>query len=263
MGEVFKLDQDLKIKEKETVNGGKFYKVLINGEGTINGDVECKKFLVPGICKMMGNLKCKVIETKGRALFDKNVQAEKSKFGGIVAVKGKVDVDDLVFNGRIAVEGDVTGRDINILGMASITANLKAECLFVSGAAYIEKNIDTEIFSLSGGLVNKGTINANNINMTLGAKSNMNNISGKEIKIKKPDNTGGFLSSFLKKFIKNKVQLEANIIDGEDIHIENTIANLVRGNNVTIGEGCIINTVEYRNTINFEKNGKCKSQKKI
>jgi cytoskeletal protein CcmA (bactofilin family) len=47
--------------------------------------------------------------------------------------------------------------------------------------------------------------------------------------------------------------LEAEIIEGDEIMLENTTAKIVRGNNVMLGAGCDIGTVEYKS--NYVKNG--------
>jgi cytoskeletal protein CcmA (bactofilin family) len=41
--------------------------------------------------------------------------------------------------------------------------------------------------------------------------------------------------------------MQAESIEGDEIHLENTKASVVRGRNVYIGTGCEIGLVEYRN----------------
>jgi hypothetical protein len=43
-------------------------------------------------------------------------------------------------------------------------------------------------------------------------------------------------------------KLEAQVIEGDDVHLEDTEARIVRGTRITIGCGCRIGTVEYRET---------------
>ena len=43
-----------------------------------------------------------------------------------------------------------------------------------------------------------------------------------------------------------KAHLKAETIEGDDVYLEHTTAQVVRGNTVTIGEGCEIDLVEYR-----------------
>ncbi|WP_052475838.1 hypothetical protein [Cohnella kolymensis] len=41
-------------------------------------------------------------------------------------------------------------------------------------------------------------------------------------------------------------QLFASVIEGDEVYLENTKADIVRGNRVTIGKGCDIGIVEYK-----------------
>ena len=57
----------------------------------------------------------------------------------------------------------------------------------------------------------------------------------------------------IKPVCSNKI-LTADIIEGDLIYLENTNAKIVRGNNVTIGTGCKIELVEYKES--FKKDEK-------
>jgi hypothetical protein len=57
--------------------------------------------------------------------------------------------------------------------------------------------------------------------------------------------------------------LEVETIEGEEIDIEGTKADLVRGRNVVIGSGCEIERVEYSGTLTVDKTAKVEEQVKI
>ena len=52
------------------------------------------------------------------------------------------------------------------------------------------------------------------------------------------------------------------IIEGDDIHLENTIADTVRGKRIAIGPGCRIGTVEYTETLSVHDDAEVKEQRK-
>ncbi|TKH51903.1 cytoplasmic protein, partial [Bacillus cereus] len=52
-------------------------------------------------------------------------------------------------------------------------------------------------------------------------------------------------------------------VEGDDIYLEHTIAEVVRGNNVTIGPGCEISVVEYHTSFNQKGNAVVKEHKQI
>lgn len=56
--------------------------------------------------------------------------------------------------------------------------------------------------------------------------------------------------------------LEVETIEGEDIDLESTKAELVRGRNVVIGAGCEIERVEYSGTLTVDKAAKVGEQVK-
>ena len=61
----------------------------------------------------------------------------------------------------------------------------------------------------------------------------------------------------------SKGELTTELIEGDEIYLENTNAKIVRGNNITIGEGCNIGLIEYSGEINISSESIVKEQKKI
>lgn len=57
--------------------------------------------------------------------------------------------------------------------------------------------------------------------------------------------------------------LRCSIIEGDDIYLEDTRSKIVRGNNVTIGRGCEIELVEYKNEIHIYDDQCAKEIKKV
>ena len=55
-----------------------------------------------------------------------------------------------------------------------------------------------------------------------------------------------------------------DIIEGDDIYLENTIAKVVRGNNITIGSGCAkIDLVEYKDNLKQNEESEVGTHKKF
>lgn len=53
------------------------------------------------------------------------------------------------------------------------------------------------------------------------------------------------------------------MIEGDDIYLENTKADIVRGNKVKIGPGCQIGVVEYRDDFTHDSKALVKITTKI
>lgn len=243
-------------KESEKIVGGTFNKVVIRGKNIIEKDIKCKSFLVDGVCKLKGNLEAKSIVIKGQMSIDKSVSGKNVRFGGIVNVKENCNIEDLTISGKALLEKDIICKELNIAGSASIDGNVESSYMYVSGVSYLKGNLKVDKLALSGGLIAEKSIKGSNINITLGTESKINNLKGKNITVKNPENTAKLFSKMLKKLVKNKVQLSCKKIEGDKIYLENTTADLVRGNVVIIGEGCNIKKVEYIEELKVIENGK-------
>ena len=58
-------------------------------------------------------------------------------------------------------------------------------------------------------------------------------------------------------------ELTTNLIEGDEIYLQNTNAKIVRGINITIGEGCNIGLVEYSGEIIISSESIVREQKQI
>jgi len=62
---------------------------------------------------------------------------------------------------------------------------------------------------------------------------------------------------------KGTAELRANVIEGDEVHLEDTTAETVRGKTVEIGPGCQIGTVEYSDKLDVHPNAEVKDRKKV
>ena len=62
---------------------------------------------------------------------------------------------------------------------------------------------------------------------------------------------------------EGKNELTADVIEGDNVYLENTTARVVRGNNITIGQGCKIEMVEYKEDFKTEGKSEVGMDKKI
>lgn len=57
--------------------------------------------------------------------------------------------------------------------------------------------------------------------------------------------------------------LTTEIVEGDDIHLEHTRAKVVRGNRVTLGPGCEVDLVEYKEHFHQDKSAKVMASRKV
>ncbi len=121
---------------------------------------------------------------------------------------------------------------------------MKANQLDMRGYLTAAGNVELERMNFKGGFNITGLLNVGDLQMNLqDAPSKVGDIGGEKIIIKS------------RGFLKRSYTLEAQVIEGDNIYLEHTTANIVRGNDIEIGPNCHIDKVEYRTSfINKEKN---------
>ena len=221
---------DLKIYGQGSSSGGEYKTISIMGEGEIKGDTTCNDIKIYGEGEITGNITAEsTFSIKGHTGVKGNVNAKKIKLQGELDVDGELYADETVLTGTLTTKGDC----------------------------------NAEIFNLEGNFTINGLLNADKLKINLYWASEVREIGGSEITIKR-DGKLSFLG------IKNRIMpsehsniLKAEIIEGDDVYLENTIAKVVRGNNITLGPGCKIELVEYKNNFKQDKNSQVGSNKTI
>jgi cytoskeletal protein CcmA (bactofilin family) len=220
----------LRMNGSGSSGGGIFDKVVINGSGKINGDVECDVFHLNGTGHVEGNLKTTEGRISGSGVVDGNLTAATFRITGSGRIGGAVNADELT-----------------ISGSGNIGNNVQAQNVRIEGSAKIGQDCNAEVFTSDGAFEIGGLLNADDVTIRLfGMKSKAREIGGGRITVALGPQRGlGVLKTIVSMGILNPV-LEADVIEGDEISLENTTARIVRGNNVVIGAGCDIGTVEYK-----------------
>lgn len=216
---------DLKINGQSSAAGGKYNAVIINGEGKIEGDLDCIKLKINGRCDINGNVKAESVGVYGTNSIKGNLEAEKAKIYGNADIEGNVSVDKAETYGSIRVDGDC----------------------------------NAEVFKIEGTFAIEGLLNAGELELRLYGTSKAHEIGGENITVKRKGKSG-FLG--LKGMIQGK-ELTVGAIEGDDVYLENTKAKVVRGTNITIGSGCKIEMVEYKNSFKQDEKSEIGTNKKI
>ncbi|MBW9147056.1 polymer-forming cytoskeletal protein [Clostridium sp. CM027] len=239
-------NNDIKINGSGSSGGGKYNSVIISGSGKINGDLECIDFKTSGSSKVAGNLK-----------------AESIKISGSAKIEGDVEVGDIKISGSSHIVGNVKSKSIKISGSTHIEGSLYGEEVSVAGSVNIGKNCETECFKASGGFKIQGSLNAGQVNVKLGGKCIVKEIGGEHIEIKINFFDNSLVRKVIDKMFNSRSELTTELIEGDDIYIQNTNVKIVRGDNITVGEGCNIGLLEYKGEINISDASIVKEVKKL
>lgn len=215
---------DLKIVGNGTSNGGVFNKVKIVGEGEINGDVDCRSLNCTGTLEVDGGLRAEIVKATGTIEVIGPMRGEELHLTGTLNVRGGLQAGRAKLNGELRIDGGIAGEEIGLFGSCELNGDCQAERL-----------------RLKGSVQTQGTINAERVEIGMFGRSEAGEIVGGQIRIA-PHPTWKWVSLFKP---WGTPALQARVIEGDVIRLENTVADVVRGGDVHIGPGCRLRLVEY------------------
>ena len=211
-------------------SGGTYRHVSITGEGMINGDLYCEKFACTGKSIVNGSAKVDTLMW----------------ITGTSQISNNLNTAQLKINGQLDCEQTVTSKDIFCRGSIHVKEDLHGDKVRILGELTTEGDCGAEIFHVKGRFSISGLLNAGEMNIKLYGECYAGEIGGESIRIRK---SNALLRLF--QFLK-KPQLETESIEGDHIWLENTKAGIVRGKQVTIGPGCEIDLVEYKEQLHID-----------
>ncbi|MEH6904747.1 polymer-forming cytoskeletal protein [Neobacillus drentensis] len=232
---------DLVINGFGASNGGQFQLVTLNGRGTVNNDIECVE-----------------LDCNGSGILNGNVISEKAKVNGHARFRGNIDSQNLKIDGSARIDKNLTAEKLKVSGKATIGGKVKCEEIKIQGTFTVGGDCEAEIFQAESQFTIGGLLNADEVNLKLFGACFAKEIGGQTITIKAK---GSLVGNLLKSFFKP--QLETELIEGDKIEIENTIAKIVRGNQVKIGPNCQIGLVEYTEECSIDKKAVVAENKKV
>ena len=232
---------DVNIDGVGSITEGKYRKITINGMGTIKEDIEAEIININGRGKTLGKVKCNNLEVNGS--FNSYDDISIYEIGEV--------------NGYYEVNGNIKGKNLEVSGKLKVEKEINFNKVQVSGEIIVCRDCQCGYFYLDGRANISGLLSADNIELNILKVNEINEIGGEKIVVKK---SAYKLKSLF--FIKaRKAKLICNEIDGDEIYLEYTHCNIVRGKNIEIGDGCIIDKIEYTGTL--KENGNSKINNKV
>jgi cytoskeletal protein CcmA (bactofilin family) len=194
-----------------TSAGGDFDKVAITGEGVIQGDLRCDRFTCTGTCSVEGGLSAKRLRLLGEACVEGKLEGNELRMTGSVEARGGASAGRIVVRGELKAGGDVEADKLHARGVFAIDGLLGGE--------------ETELI--------------------LYGQSRIRELGGGRIRVRRR----GFRP--LKAWFKGAgpEELTAKTIEGDDLYLEYTIADVVRGKRIELGPGCRIGRAEYSESL--------------
>ncbi len=278
-------EDEVKISGSGKVSGGKYEKISITGSGRVEGDVEAKEIIAAGSARFEGNVKADKITVTGSCEVSGSVKSEVVISRGSLSVDKFIETNELKSYGRLKVGEKVLAVDVYFAGNSEVEKDVESES-FVSRGSFVISGLLTadEIDIWLGSDNSAGEVGGSKIEIRKKGNSltdNPEKIKGGVEKLEKGlDKVGeklGFdfeineesisrgieyfgekISDVIQGF--GKGEFESTLIEGDNLFLEGVKADTVRGSVVRIGEDCVIDKVEYSDTIRIAENSMVKEQ---
>jgi cytoskeletal protein CcmA (bactofilin family) len=242
------------------------------GSCRVAGDVEAELMKTAGTCTVTGNVRAKLFKNAGSQEVDGTLQAEEITSGGVLKVSGDVEADKFLSRGRFEIGGLLTADEVKIeLGGGRVQE---------IGGERVEVRVTGPFWGWRD--IAKVEIDAEQPFAQRRKRGVRITRLGHERDIDIKIDLGGLLEDVFEELEKvghelgrmgGRVghafaghiagSLEADTIEGDEIFLENTRARVVRGTRVTIGAGCRIETVEYKDSLDVHPDAQVKRQTKL
>ncbi|HEY5563619.1 MAG TPA: polymer-forming cytoskeletal protein [Clostridiaceae bacterium] len=253
---------ELKISGSGSANGGLYSDVKISGSGTINGDTDCLYFTTSGSSKVIGNIKAKEFKVSGHSSVEGDLAFDNMQISGGTNISGKLNGGNIKVSGSTTIGGNANINSVKVSGSINIGGNLKGEEVDVSGFINIKGDCEVERYISKGGFQIGGLLNAGEVDILVGGNCRAREIGGERITVKVHP-ARNLINSIINKFFTSFGKLSCESIEGDNIYLESTQAKIVRGKNITIGQECEIDMVEYTGELKIEGNAVIKEKKKV
>ena len=249
--------RDLEILGAGKQPGGRYGKVLIAGSGKIEGDTVCESCSIPGSGKVEGNLTVNgPFSCYGAGKTEGSLQADQLDVYGSMKVEGPCEVrGKLTVAGSFKAEGGLSAERLDVAGVCAAEGGIRVKEAEIRGVLKSAGDVQAEHFRADGSVKIEGLLNAESVELYLEGDDEIESIGGGVVKVSRK--SGGF------RLFRRQARLLSALIEADEIDIEYTDCEVVRGVNVHIGPECVIDRVEYSGTLTTDANCTIREKVKI
>ncbi|MBC7093467.1 hypothetical protein H5T53_05645 [Candidatus Bipolaricaulota bacterium] len=214
------------------ISGGiRAVRLRVWGAGEVDGDVEAERIRVLGACEFRGEVASRDMRTCGACEVYGGVRARFLRATGAFEA-GRVEAEAVRAYGAAEVGGDLVAKDdVRLRGVLEVAGDVQATR-----------------FSARGSVAVQGLLSADAVLIRLHRPSHVGTIGGSRIAVRRMSWHRRAIAALLRRR-GEPMRLVAEAIEGDEVDLEATAANVVRGKKVRIGPGCRIARVEYQETL--------------
>lgn len=240
---------DMKISGASTMPGGEYGTVSISGAGKVQGNLKCEELRCSGASKILGDVDCSgEIHTSGATKAAGSVHCGRLSSSGAFSAEAALQVQTLAsVSGSLQTAGAVSADELRASGSLD-AGSVHCRTFQSSGCCKIAGDLEAETVVLTGAATITGLLNAETVSITPNRAIEIGAIGGSRIQILR--HSAGF---FLHDLLPSSTQrARIDSIEGDEIDLEYVEAQIVRGRNVRIGQGCRIGCVEYTESLHAD-----------
>jgi len=238
-------ERNVRIAGSGTIEGGSYGQVKIAGSGKVTGDLEAEEFSSAGSATAQGNLKARRFECAGSFRCQGDLELEEGEAAGSFRVGGKLRAKEM------KIAGSTHGQSIS------------GGYLRISGSLETQGNVEVETLRLSGSFRIGGLLSADKAEIEMYGICEAQEIGGGKIEVRAGSKSlGGLVGEVLEALFgtSRMRKLRAKVIEGDEIKLEYTQAEVVRGGKVKIGPGCHVKRVEYTESLERDPQSKVEEE---
>ena len=173
---------------------------------------------------------------------------------GMGTVQGDIDCVDCSLEGMTTIRGSIKAETMKAQGAVRILGNITGGAIALEGRVKIFGGCDADQFVATGAMTIRGLLNAEDVSFRLYGPSHVKEIGAHRVRVEQEKGPSVF--GRLK-------TLSVDTVEGDDIYLENTIAKVVRGNTVVIGEGSKVELVEYHDKLDRHEGASISIERKV
>ncbi len=212
--------------------GGK--RIIIRGAGVVSGGTPIDEFKCSGSGKVTDDLLAKEVRISGACKIDGRCETEEFHSSGAVKVASDVITKEFRSSGTARLAADLRAKEVHTSGALTVAGSiLDAEEVTVAGGLRVQGSVHTQKFTSKGRFRIGQALEADEVDIRLQGRSTSRVpvIKGSEISVR-----GG----------RRAGDLVVDTVEGQEVRLESTRAQLVRGKTVRVGPLCSIDVVEAK-----------------
>ncbi|WP_026963027.1 hypothetical protein [Alicyclobacillus herbarius] len=222
--------QDVRITGEGTLGQGTYRDVRVLGSGVVQGDCRCRGFKVHGETEVFGRL-----------------DAAALRVYGTLSARRDIEVKELHVFGTLTADGAVRGGEARVFGTLDVHGPAAVDTMNIFGMLTVDGDCQAEWFRCRGGVQIEGLLNAGHIRFDLGGQGmpcSVREIGAEHVEVRRRRDVLAALQRMFGN--RGSGHLTATVIEGDVVRLEDTEADVVRGNRIELGPGCRVRRVEYR-----------------